>query len=1185
MRKAIITYIAFFSSIICLFSTDVLAQELNGFNNSAAYISAYFLRESQIIESDATFFNVVVVKNPSDVRREVFLDVNLPIGWSLVATETRSYWVEPGDSVLIPVRAAPSKGVEGEIGYSVIAAINNRQGETLTNAYSFVKIPRKSDIRIRPLTRLSMFDQQTDEADFSLQISNQGNISEIIFLVFESSRNVTIQNERDNKFAVDVLVKARSDTTLTFIAARNQEVNQRNGNLYRVDLRATTQDRVFNTSFWFDRLESTYRFNIPESEKILVAEFAAQNILSTRQAYLVGGIRGAILLNKQRSFLYNIYKFGTEPDFFKFSRIRLEYNTPSFKLFGGDIYGSDVKYGFGKGLILNLPIKDDFNTIFTFGRNPFRPINNYGFNFEERATTLTLSPGYTFSDNQFSNSAAHGFTLGSNLKLGSNHSIKAKLGASTVRFNDADATETGYSFFVDYFGTINKTNISIREHFSSTNHYGNFAGRHDFSGRINQPLNERTMVDLIVNDRTYRPVIETNLGTESDKFQINTNAKLIFRNALNLNLNVYGGPVYERKSTNSFFFYDQINPFSSHSAKLNFGIRVRDGLGTSFNPSATFGYSFITSHSIPPPLLVRPSLISMDEFNIFNAQININLRRDYWGVYLNYFYGPSSINQEISQFYYGIGANSIRIMPFIDRYIYRDILKLSLKPSLLHDFAFKTTRVIINSQLDAYLKNDYTISLLNTYSHQKTTDLLTENSYTYATNYFEIRLKKEFNWNQPRIKYYNLELQLFKDLNGSLTKDLNEPGVKDILVTLTSIDPNLYNQYDTDYEPQGAMVATRLVTGIDGKITYSNLARGIYKVELRNIGTDQSKFFPDQNEFTFNFSGNQTIKVPYLERNKIFGRVILNRSRISTLGRIEPSNIKITATDSKGRQMSTLSDANGNFEMYVPSVDSYVVTINDIFRDHFTLRQNNFRANLNGFKQFEVNFVFDEIRRQIEFTPSQADIQTEIRRVGRTNLTGFVRDASTLQALRAQVEVIDNATGRMVQSTSTDRNTGRYTATFVTGEDYSIVVSANGYWISSERLILDQFLTIQDAERDVLLEGITIGARFKLNNLSYSANSSQINTEAIPELDRLISQLRQNPNVRIKIEGHSDATETLTNGNLSMQRAETIMRYMVQNGFSNIEFTGLRDSRPLAPNDTEDNRRRNRRVEIVVIDR
>jgi outer membrane protein OmpA-like peptidoglycan-associated protein len=332
-------------------------------------------------------------------------------------------------------------------------------------------------------------------------------------------------------------------------------------------------------------------------------------------------------------------------------------------------------------------------------------------------------------------------------------------------------------------------------------------------------------------------------------------------------------------------------------------------------------------------------------------------------------------------------------------------------------------------------------------------------------------------------------------------------------------------------------------------------------------------------------SHDETIYVPYLERNKIFGKVVMNRSKLSNLGRVEVGNIKVTAVDSKGRTTSALTDINGNYEMYVPSIDHYIVSINNIFKDHFNLRQNDFRANLNGFKQFEVNFVFDEIRRTIDFAPTPMDIEAEIRKVGRTNLIGNIRDASTMQPIRAQVEIIDSRNGNNIAQTVSDRSTGRYSATFVTGSDYMLIISANGYWIQSEKLILNEFLTIQDVERDILLEGISVGSRFQLSNLRFSPGSSEIITEAYPELDRLINQLKQNPNVRIRIEGHSDAVETLDNPDIAMLRAEVVMRYMVQNGFSNIEFTGRKDSQPVSPNDTEENRRRNRRVEIIIVDR
>ena len=161
--------------ISCIFET--IAQEFNGFNRSTPYVTAHFRQENLIIEPDATFFNVLIIENQGEQREEITIEINVPTGWSLMAMENRNFIIDPGDSVLVPMRAAPSKMVEGEIGYSVIAAVNRRNGETLTNAYCFIKIPRQSDIYFRPLTRVGYFDQQTGKSEIVFRLNNRGNIN------------------------------------------------------------------------------------------------------------------------------------------------------------------------------------------------------------------------------------------------------------------------------------------------------------------------------------------------------------------------------------------------------------------------------------------------------------------------------------------------------------------------------------------------------------------------------------------------------------------------------------------------------------------------------------------------------------------------------------------------------------------------------------------------------------------------------------------------------------------------------------------------------------------------------------------------------------------------------------------------------------------------------------------------
>ncbi len=1177
-------------SILLIFLLTCLTESYsqfnnNNFNRSNSYITAEFKNENIIIKPETTFFNVLFIENKGEQREEVFIDINVPVGWSVIALEDRSYHINPGDTLLLPIRAAPARGVEGNIGYSLIAAVNNRDGDTYTNAYCFVQIERQSDLQFRAITRMGYFDQQTGESELSFRLINRGNISELVYLSFQSTENVAIVNERDNIYSMDVMLSARSDTTITLPVKVVEDHNLHNGSLFRIDLKGHTIDREFGTSFWFNHTVSQYKYNIPESEKILIAEIAAQNLFSDQNTIFSGGVRGVLLLPESRDFKYRFYRHGGAPssDFLRYSRARVSYNSPFMGITVGDISAYNLKYGGGKGTEIVYRMPGAFQVSAMANRNTFRPITNYGISINERLSSVRLGTELAYTENEILNNYAYLGTLRGSARLGRNHYIKTTAGISSVHYMHNESTNLGYGLLFDYSGRIGNARIRIREHLGTPEYYGRYSGRHNLTTTVLYPFESGLQLYFSGFDQRYRPLVETHEGITSDRFLDNRSANLILRKFLDQGFLIYGGPVYQGKSTNSFFLFDGENPFTTHSAKFTLGTRLNEG-GLSFNPAVTMGYTFITDHSIPEPGTLRHDIRNSDG-KFFNSLFTLNLRSSWWGAFINYYYGPYTVNQEISQFYYDISAHSVRLMPYLERFIYKDIVFLSSKLSFTYDFAFKTSRINLMNQLDVYFEHDFKFSLLNTYGYQLTTDLVTDQKYTYSHLYFEARLTKEFNFNQPRIRYYDLKISLFKDLNGNLIRDPNEPGVRDILVSIKSIDPHKYKDYDVDYPPPDKLVSMSLLSGMDGTVTYENLPMGIYKIELTNVGRDQDKYFPDESSFIVHVTRDKTVYVPYLERNKIFGRVIMNRSRLSTLGRIELGNIKVTAVDSKGRETATLTDSRGHFEMYVPSIDYYVVSIRDIFSDHFNLRQNHFRANLNGFKQFEVNFVFDEIRRHVEFTPTPSDIEAEIRRVGRTNLSGIVRDASTLRPLRAQIEVVDNKTGNSITQTISDRANGRYSASFVTGEDYMLIANVSGYWMHSERLSLDQFLTIQDIEVDILMESIAVGSRFQLNNLHFAPESAEIPTEAFPELDRLIKQLKDNPNVRIRIEGHSDAVETLEDRTLSLSRADAVMRYMVQNGFGNIEYTGREDSQPVAPNDTEENRRRNRRVEIIIVDR
>jgi outer membrane protein OmpA-like peptidoglycan-associated protein len=109
--------------------------------------------------------------------------------------------------------------------------------------------------------------------------------------------------------------------------------------------------------------------------------------------------------------------------------------------------------------------------------------------------------------------------------------------------------------------------------------------------------------------------------------------------------------------------------------------------------------------------------------------------------------------------------------------------------------------------------------------------------------------------------------------------------------------------------------------------------------------------------------------------------------------------------------------------------------------------------------------------------------------------------------------------------------------------------------------------------------------RFLLDGVRFETGSSDISPNAT--LDATAEALR-NSGAKVRIDGHADDQGTAAdNQELSLARAEAVKSYLVSKGVpeGNITTRGLSENRPLKPNDTAHHRARNRRAELVVIER
>lgn len=116
-------------------------------------------------------------------------------------------------------------------------------------------------------------------------------------------------------------------------------------------------------------------------------------------------------------------------------------------------------------------------------------------------------------------------------------------------------------------------------------------------------------------------------------------------------------------------------------------------------------------------------------------------------------------------------------------------------------------------------------------------------------------------------------------------------------------------------------------------------------------------------------------------------------------------------------------------------------------------------------------------------------------------------------------------------------------------------------------------------------EDIKVGEKVGLNNIFFVNARYYLLPESYAELNKLSQYLLQNPKIEIQINGHSDnAGLKYKNQKISELRAREVFEYLIKRGVQNkMYFKGFGSSQPIASNDTEEGRSKNRRVEFEII--
>jgi outer membrane protein OmpA-like peptidoglycan-associated protein len=118
------------------------------------------------------------------------------------------------------------------------------------------------------------------------------------------------------------------------------------------------------------------------------------------------------------------------------------------------------------------------------------------------------------------------------------------------------------------------------------------------------------------------------------------------------------------------------------------------------------------------------------------------------------------------------------------------------------------------------------------------------------------------------------------------------------------------------------------------------------------------------------------------------------------------------------------------------------------------------------------------------------------------------------------------------------------------------------------------------------LEKAKEGSIAILQNIFFDVDKYDLKDKSITELQKVLKFLEDNPQTRVEISGHTDNSgSAVYNQQLSLKRAQSVYNFLISNGLSakRLSTKGYGSDHPIADNNTEDGRQKNRRIEFKLI--
>ncbi|MCB0792840.1 MAG: PD40 domain-containing protein [Flavobacteriales bacterium] len=202
-------------------------------------------------------------------------------------------------------------------------------------------------------------------------------------------------------------------------------------------------------------------------------------------------------------------------------------------------------------------------------------------------------------------------------------------------------------------------------------------------------------------------------------------------------------------------------------------------------------------------------------------------------------------------------------------------------------------------------------------------------------------------------------------------------------------------------------------------------------------------------------------------------------------------------------------------------------------------------------------------------------------------IKGRVSDKDTGKPIEADVMLYDLKEQRLATAAYSDPTTGEFLVCLPTERAYALNAGAEGYLFFSRNYdITGSGTAIRPYVLNIPMSPLQSGGSISLRNVFFASASAELLPESHLELDKVVRLLFVNPTVRLEVAGHTDDVGgEQDNLDLSQRRAAAVRDYLIAKGVAadRLEARGYGETKPIAPNDSEEGRAQNRRTEVKVL--